>query len=119
MLAIMQGMAQCLNAVESIRNSNTARELFSIKLAEFDQLEELEEGYLDGDFEETHPGFAWSTELLPTDYTDLYLARVTVRWTEQGHEVSSTIETYLHRHSEVARRLGEATRRPGERPIPR
>ena len=119
MLAIMQGIAQCLNSVESIRNHGTARELFSNKLAELELREELEEGYEDGDFEETHPGFAWSTEVSPTDYPDLYQVRIRIEWTEQGQVVSHSVETYKHLPSDQPRRLGETTRRPGEPQTPR
>src|SRR5258708_6261001 len=85
MLVIMEGISRSLNAVDSIRNTNTATELLTVKLAELQQQQDLEEGSEEGDFEETQPGFKWSTEIaLSPDLTDLYDVKITVSWTEHG-----------------------------------
>ena len=115
-LVLMEGLSRSLNAVESIKNYNTATELLAMKLADIEKLETLEEGNDDGDFEETHPGFTWTTEIASSELTDLYEVRVMVFWNEHGQEASDSITTYIYRQSEERRRLSEATKRPGEAP---
>jgi type II secretory pathway pseudopilin PulG len=115
MLAIMEGLSHSLNAIESIKNYNTATELLGMKLAEVDQLTVLEEGVEDGDFEEYHPGFTWIREIVASELTDLYEVRITVNWTEHGTAASDSIATYLFRASDAPRKLGDATKKVGER----
>ena len=116
MLAIMEGLSKSLNAVDSIRNENTAMELLSVKMADLEKVETPEEGTQDGDFEETHPGFTWTTAITSTEMQDLYEAHLSVLWTEHGQEASESIVTYLYRASEQTRSLSEATHKPGESP---
>ena len=118
MLAIMEGLAKSLNAVESIRNQNTAIELLSVKMADLEKLDTLEEQSQDGDFEEAHPGFTWNTDITSTEMQDLYEVHVTIFWKEHGQEASDSVTSYLYRPSEATRRLSEATRKPGQ-PAPK
>jgi type II secretion system protein I len=115
MLVLMEGLAGSLNAVDSIRNTNTATELLAIKLAELQQQQDLEEGSEEGDFEETQPGFKWSTEIeLSPDLTDLYDVKITVAWTEHGQTASDSIETYLYRAYNSPKTFGSVARKPGQ-----
>lgn len=115
MLAIMEGISRSLNAVDSIRNTNIATELLGIKLAELQQQSTLEEGGEDGEFEETHPGFTWSTEImLSPDFIDLYNVKITVAWTERGQPASESIETLLYRASDAPKTLGSITKKAGQ-----
>jgi len=113
MLTLMLSLTASLEQVESIRNYNTARGLLSMKLAEIEQNTELEEMMEDGEFE-NHPGFTWEYEVTETELNDLYEVVVTVRWTERGEEVSEEIVTFLYRSMERPRKLGDATRKPGQ-----
>ncbi|MSR64575.1 MAG: type II secretion system protein [Verrucomicrobiae bacterium] len=115
MLVLMEGLAGSLNAVDSIRNTNTATELLTIKLAELQQQEDLSEGSEEGDFEETQPGFSWQTEIaLSPDLVDLYNVKITVSWTERGQRASDSIETYIYRASDAPKTFGSITRKAGQ-----
>ena len=61
-------------------------------------------------------GFRWTQEVEFTDQADLFLVRLAVLWTEQGREVSETVEIYQYRMSEGARRLSVESRRARSHP---
>jgi len=115
MLWLLTSLAENFNQVEAIRNTNTATELLALKLAELQQLENLETGSQDGDFEETHPGFSWITEIEPDpELTDLYAVKITVSWTERGQTASDSVQTMMYRASEEPKNISSITKKLGQ-----
>jgi type II secretory pathway pseudopilin PulG len=56
----------------------------------------IEQGQVEGVFEEFEPGYRWEVSTQYQDIDNLYLVRITVSWVERNRPYSISVETMLN-----------------------
>lgn len=112
LFSLLNALSQSVSAATAVRNMDLAGRLLENVVNELqftpfgdeggDSAPAIEEGIVDGDFGEMHPGFRWEREITATDAPGLYTARYSVLWEARGRDREETVWSYVFDATQAA-----------------